>query len=66
MNEPSEAPMVSTEFGWALASLTPPGRRDLLWMKMPEQHIYSWDDQGWHRIKPPEKEVDEMKDLPHG
>lgn len=65
-SEVSEAPMVQTEFGWALASLTPPYRTDLFWVKMPERHVYTWDADGWYRIKPPERAPIPDHDLPHG
>lgn len=60
-----EAPMVWTDYGWALASLTPPYRRDLFWVKMPERHVYTWDGDGWYRIDPPEMVRFPFGDLKH-
>ena len=61
----SEAPLAWTEFGWATISLTPPNR-DLPWLKMPEKHIYLWDDGGWSRVSPPERAIIPDGDLNHG
>jgi hypothetical protein len=62
----SDSPTVWTDFGWAHASLTPPRDKDMHWIKMPEQHIYTWDGDAWYRIKPPEFQKIEERDLPHG
>lgn len=62
----SEGPQVWTDFGWGIASIDPPYRLDLVWMKMPEKHIYQWDGDGWYRIQPPESRFIPDQDLPHG
>lgn len=66
MNSVNKAPMVHTQYGWALASLTPPSDRMLLWVKMPERHIYDWEDGQWIRVAPPERPSHPIKDLDHG
>lgn len=55
-----------TKFGWAHPSNEPPADKHLLWMKLPEQHLYEWDDDGWHRLEPPEYQPMCDGDLPHG
>lgn len=62
----TEEPQKWTEWGWARVSLTPPREVDMLWIKMPEQHVYQWDGDGWYRISPPEPKFLPPGDLPHG
>lgn len=66
MKVTSEEPLAYTDYGWAAISLTPPSRRDLMWMKMPEKHIYTFDGDGWFRIDPPEMVFIPDGDLNHG
>ena len=61
-----EGRMVLTDFGWALESPEPTSRHDLFWIPSGTNHVYSWDGDGWFRIRPPEKVPHTMKDLPHG
>jgi len=65
-DERPDEPLVKTEYGWAAQSEKPPYNLALFWMKMPESHIYFHDGDGWHRIKPPEKQFLPDGDLPHG
>ena len=64
-NEVSEAPMVWTHYGFATVSIEPPSRRDILWSKMPENSIYTFDGDGWYRIDPPDQERFPDGDLKH-
>lgn len=66
MKETPEPNLVETEYGWALASPTPPGRRDLYWKKTPENHVYFWDGDGWFRLQPPDRLPLKDQELPHG
>lgn len=61
-----DQPQVWTEFGWARVSFDPPKEIDLHWVKMPENHIYTWDGDGWYRISPPEIVRFPAGDLKHG
>lgn len=55
-----------TEFGWAIACETMPYRKDMMWLKLPERHIYQFDGDGWFRVKPPEPGFIPEGDLNHG
>ena len=58
--------IVNTKYGWAVESADMPRRTDLLWLKLPEKHVYMWEDEGWLRISPPQRVPLDRKDLPHG
>lgn len=65
---PQRTPTMMTEFGEAVESESVPLDRSILWMKLPERHIYQCDDCGWRRIKPPEIDFDFpfTEELDHG
>lgn len=54
-DETPDDDMVETEFGWVVRGEKPPYNLALGWMKMPEGHVYFHEENGWHRVKPPEK-----------
>lgn len=63
----SQPDMELTDFGWAVVSETMPPRGEFqFWLKTPERHVYSFDGDGWERVKPPERHFLPAKDLPHG
>lgn len=66
MNMTNDETLVETEFGWAVQSDTPPKRKDMNWLKTPENHIYYFDGDGWYRLKPPETAFLPDRELPHG
>lgn len=52
--EYDEKNIVQTDHGYAVRLEAEPSRRDLLWLKMPEEHIYFYDGDGWYRLSPAE------------
>ena len=57
---------VETEFGFALQQEEMPKRHDVFWKQMPSGHIYTFDGDGWLRLKPPEPKLYPPGDLKHG
>lgn len=58
--------IVQTEVGWAIESETPPWRRDMFWCKTPERHVYTFQEDGWYRVVPPDRGFLPEGDLNHG
>jgi hypothetical protein len=65
-NEYAPERMVKTDFGFALKSETMPHRRDCLWLQEPSGHIYTFDGDGWMRLRPPENKIYPPEHLKHG
>ena len=65
-DEFNPANMVPTGWGFCFKSPTMPHRHDVKWLKIPEEHIYEFDGDGWYRLDPPEKKFLPPGDLPHG
>lgn len=55
-----------TNFGWCVARKTPPRRKDMNWLKIPEQHVYFFDGDGWYRLDAPDRTFIAQGELPHG
>lgn len=66
MSIPVDGDIIWTLYGWSMSSFTPPYRRDLMWYKLPEGHIYDWSEDGWHRISPKEWQPYADRELSHG
>jgi hypothetical protein len=65
MPDREEGKMVLTDYGWGLESKMPT-RKDLFWIPEGTKQVYTWDGDGWYRIKPPERPAHNGKDLAHG
>lgn len=66
MNDSKPKEIELTDFGWAVKSDSPPDRLDMFWLKIPERHVYYFDDDRWIRLHPPEHDWYPENDLPHG
>lgn len=54
-DEKPDTDLVQTVFGWVHEGTKPPYNLALGWRKLPEGHIYFHEEDGWHRVSPPEK-----------
>jgi len=53
-------------YGFCLKSENMPKRKDVRWLKMPEEHVYFFDGDAWYRRSPPEIKTLSPGDLKHG
>ena len=66
-DEFNPANMVAVDgYGFCLALRTMPSRHDIRWLKLPERHVYFFDEDGWYRLSPPENKFLPAGELAHG
>lgn len=65
MPDREQGRMRLTDYGWSLESKEPT-RKDLFWIPEGTEQVWSWDGDGWYRLRPPERPPHNGKDLAHG